>query len=136
MGRFFLAVVLFGVLQSSVAADELDSLLRRAGELTRSGSYEQALPLYQQAFRANPGDLRINYLLGDAAVRSGDYETAVMAFERVLIINPRAVRAKIELGRAFDRLGAAETARQYFMEALREDLPEAVRKDIEERLAP
>lgn len=55
---------------------------RKANEAFRSGDYETAVQLYQQALESNPSDARLHFNLGSALARMGDAEQSVRAFER------------------------------------------------------
>ncbi|UCD78619.1 MAG: tetratricopeptide repeat protein [Desulfobacterales bacterium] len=100
-----------------------------------SGNYEKAYELFLEAFKADPGDLNINFYLGRAAFEIGNYEMALMAFERILIAQPEAIRIKLEMARTYYRLGLRENARQYFREVLATNPPPAVRRNIDIYLA-
>jgi len=96
-----------------------------------SGNYGRAYDLFLEAFKADPGNLEIDFYLGRAAFEISDYETALMAFERILIAQPAAMRVKLEMARTYYRLGLRANARQYFEEVLASNPPAAVRRNIE-----
>ena len=99
-----------------------------------SGNFKDAYRLFLKAFKADPGDLNINFYLGRAAFESGNYEMALMAFERILIAQPESVRIKLEMARTFHRLGLRDSARRYFEDG---NLSQAIiHWEKVERLAP
>jgi len=100
-----------------------------------SGNFEDAYSLFLQAFKADPGNINLNFHLGRAAFEIGNYEMALMAFERILIAQPESVRIKLEMARTYYRLGLRDSARQYFEEVLAADPPPAVSRNIENFLA-
>ena len=100
-----------------------------------SGNFEDAYNLFLQAFKADPGNINLNFYLGRAAFEIGNYEMALMAFERILIAQPESVRIKLEMARTHYRLGLRDSARQYFEEVLAADPPSAVRRNIKNFLA-
>jgi len=100
-----------------------------------SGNYQDACNLFLKAFKADPGNLNLNFYLGRAAFEIGNYEMALMAFERILIAQPESVRIKLEMARTYYRLGLRENARQYFEAVLASNPPAAVGRNIEIFLA-
>lgn len=100
-----------------------------------SGNYEGAYDLFLKAFKADPGNININFYLGRAAFEIGNYEMALMAFERILIAHPESIRIKLEMARTYYRLGLRQNARQYFEEVLASNPPAAVGRNIEIFLA-
>jgi len=100
-----------------------------------AGNFEAAYNLFRQAFKADPGNINLNFYLGRAAFETGNYEMALMAFERILIAQPASVRIKLEMARTCYRLGLLDSARQYFEEVLAAAPPPAVRRNIENFLA-
>lgn len=100
-----------------------------------SGNYGMAYNLFLEAFKADPGNLEIDFYLGRAAFETGNYEMALMAFERILIAQPANLRVKLEMARTYYRLGLRANARQYFEDVLASNPPAAVRRNIEVFLA-
>jgi len=100
-----------------------------------SGNYDAAFNLFQEAFKADPGNINLNFYLGRAAFEIGNYEMALMAFERILIAQPESLRIKLEMARTYHRLGLRDNARQYFEEVLAANPPAAVGRKIDIFLA-
>ena len=100
-----------------------------------SGNYEGAYDLFLKAFKADPGNLNVNFYLGRAAFEIGNYEMALMAFERILIAQPESIRIKLEMARTYYRLGLRQNARHYFEQVLAANPPAAVKRNIENFLA-
>ena len=100
-----------------------------------SGNFQDAYDLFLEAFKADPGNMDLNFYLGRAAFEIGNYEMALMAFERIMIAQPESIRIKLEMARTYYRLGLRENARQYFEEVLAAKPPAAVRRKIDIFLA-
>lgn len=100
-----------------------------------SGNYQDAYDLFLKAFKADPGNINLNFYLGRAAFEIGNYEMALMAFERIMIAQPESVRIKLEMARTYYQLGLRDSARQYFEEVLATNPPAAVGRNIEIFLA-
>ena len=100
-----------------------------------AGNYETAYDMLNKAFLADPTNLDISFLLGQAAYEKGDYESALMAYERILIMQPEANRVKLELARTNLKLGSREMAKQYFREVLATNPPQQVMDNINNILA-
>lgn len=68
--------------------------IRRAAELASQGRYEDAIPVYQQAIRANPrlAPLRLN--LGLAFYKTGRREEALREFDECLRLEPKNRQAR------------------------------------------
>jgi len=100
-----------------------------------SGNFQDAYDLFLEAFKAEPGNMDLNFYLGRAAFEIGNYEMALMAFERIMIAQPGSIRIKLEMARTYYRLGLRDNARQYFEEVLAASPPSAVRRKIDIFLA-
>ncbi|MFZ5775302.1 MAG: surface lipoprotein assembly modifier [Thermodesulfobacteriota bacterium] len=128
-----LCLLLCGTTASAALATETH--WQRGKTFFENKQHEEAYHELHMAFREDPANLELNFLLGRAAFESGRLEEAAMAYERILIADPGADRVKLELARTYLGLGSRELARQYFHEVLATNPPEQVWKNIEGFLA-
>jgi tetratricopeptide (TPR) repeat protein len=132
--RITIGLVLFCPAAGAAVTERVDSF-QQGVIYFDAGNYEDACDLFLKAFKADPGNLNINFYLGRAAFEIQNYEMALMAFERILIARPESIRIKLEMARTYYRLGLRENARQYFEEVLASKPPAAVRRNVEIFLA-
>ena len=96
-----------------------------------AGRYAAAREGLRQAFREDPANVDISFLMGQAAMGMEDYEAAAAAFDRVLMMRPDAARARLELARAYAHLGLYDVAEELFREVDRQPAtPDGVRRSI------
>jgi tetratricopeptide (TPR) repeat protein len=101
-----------------------------------AGRFDEAVVHLQAAFREDPANAEVSFLLGQAAFGAGNYEAAAAAFDRVLIMRPDLDRARLELARTYAKLQLYTVAEELFREvAARPDTPENVRRNIDEYLS-
>jgi Tfp pilus assembly protein PilF len=108
-----------------------DAAFAEAQQAYDEGRYNDALAALKHAFRQDPANLDINFLMGMAAIRTGDYETAATAFDRALAMRPDLDRVKLELARSYYHLRLYSVAERLFREVLAEDdVPEGVKSSV------
>ena len=144
---FFLAFSLALPTPSSASTSD-DAFILGKHQLTK-GNFEKAYDLLFLAFLDDPANPDINFFLGRAAFEKAmvafqnddkdsahsSLEAALMAFDRILIVQPNAVRIKLEIARCHMQLGSFQTAKQYFLEVLASNPPDAVKKNVDYLMA-
>lgn len=123
--------------QSSCAYTDpfLDARTVAGARAGRDGVLTQAHALLKRLLRADPGNESINFAYGMACLSLEDYPRAGLAFERVLVANPGNSRARLELAHTHLTSGRLSLAGRELQEALAQDPPETVRRNIETQLA-
>jgi tetratricopeptide (TPR) repeat protein len=117
---------------SAMAQAEGDALVLGKASL-EAGRHDEALLHLQAAFRADPANADVSFLLGQAAFGAGNYEVAAAAFDRVLVMRPGDERARLELARTYCQLQLFTVAEELFREvAARPETPAGVRRTIDE----
>jgi tetratricopeptide (TPR) repeat protein len=92
--------------------------------LSRQHRNREAIEVYKEGVRLEPGDHDIHVALGRLYRREGDTEVAMAEFRRALQMQPRCRIATKNLAEIFTELGRTEEARQAYayLSQLREDL--------------
>jgi predicted CXXCH cytochrome family protein len=93
--------------------------------LVETGEPAKAVPVFQQAFGAEPGNWRYLYGLGQAWLAAGKPERALEAFQRALGLAPRETNFLFGLGAAYESLGRIQEAARTFREATRRNPEDA-----------
>jgi tetratricopeptide (TPR) repeat protein len=134
VGIGFTALALWSLASPVLAQAEVSAAAQGKASL-EAGRYQEAMEQLQAAFRADPGNVDVSFLLGQAAFGAGDYEAAAAAFDRVLVMRPDLDRARLELARTYCKLQLYTVAEELFLEvAARPETPENVRRNIDEYL--
>ncbi len=106
-----------------------------AEDAWQAGRHGEADRILTTLLRDNPGDLKVNFLLGQVSLARGKTSHAAFAFERVLSLQPGNQRARLELARAYYLMGQYTQAQLLFQEVMASDPPPEVRKNIDAFLA-
>ena len=124
-------------LLSNAAMAQADTSSLALGKASlEAGRYEEAMLHLQTAFRNDPGNVDVSFLLGQAAFGAGNYEVAAAAFDRALIMRPDLDRARLELARTYFELRLFTVAEDLFREVkARPDTPENVQRRVDEYLS-
>ena len=120
-----ITVLLF--LSFILAASSLNDA-RKANEAYRSGDYETAARLYQQAIENDPADARLHFNLGTALARLGQAEESVRAFEKAkgLMGDPeQQSMADYNAGTLLSEAEMYDEAIDFFRDALRNNPTDA-----------
>ena len=116
---------------------------QEAKALARAGRFEEALAMLRPLAAANPGDLKVRFQVGMAAMgasqrpglsddaRDALLDEAVAALRTMLIDRPDLVRVRLELARAFFFQGKDSLAREHFERVLAGDLPPSVIENVQ-----
>lgn len=96
----------------------IDNYIRQANQHLSAGKIDEALSLYRQAIKKNPGFCWHHHYLGESLAKSGNWEAAVAAYETALELNPSSAWSHYRLGEAFAALGKAEEALASYSQAV------------------
>jgi tetratricopeptide (TPR) repeat protein len=110
-------------------------LLESGWAAYNKGSYEEAYDLFSKAFRTDPGNVNINFALGEAAFQKKKYSHAVFAYDRVLMAEPGHQKARYGKARTLMALGQTNEARAEYATLLKSELDPAVRESAEAAMA-
>jgi len=107
--------------------DGAEALLRRGVELEQAGRFQEALDLYLQVVRDNPGAEGVYTFVGNAQAGLGRFEEALASYRRAARHDAADAAARYGAGNALYNLRRfAEAAAEYREAArLRPDLPDA-----------
>jgi len=75
-----------------------DEKLKQAKALHQQEKYDQAIPIYEQLEKENPGDPEVHYLLGAADVKVGQHQKALAEFQTAVELNPKQDKAWQQIG--------------------------------------
>lgn len=91
-----------------------EPVYQEARRLLATDQAESAYDILWEKIMAEPDNIRINFLLGKAAMKLKLYENAAAAYERILMADPDSVKAQFHLATAYYRLGAYSLAEKEF----------------------
>jgi len=112
-----------------------DAVTDRAKLLLQRNDPEAAYKLLQPLEAQRAGDPEFDYLLGLSALDTGNYERAIFALERVLAVQPDNLQARAEIGRAYMATGERESAKREFEAVRARQVPDDVRRTIDQFLS-
>lgn len=96
----------------------IESYIQQANQLLSAAKVDEALSLYHQAIKKNPGFCWHHHYLGEALAKNGNWEEAVAAYETALELNPSSAWSHYRLGEAFSALGKVEAALSSYSQAV------------------
>jgi tetratricopeptide (TPR) repeat protein len=112
-----------------------DAVTDRAKLLLQRKDAEAAYQLLEPLEPQRAGDPEFDYLLGLAALDAGHNERAIFALERVLAVQPENLQARAEIARAYVATGELEAAKREFQAVKSRQVPDEVRKTIDQFLS-
>lgn len=129
--------LLFGAADIKSAKEAITSMKKydEAVEAFNKREYENAYKKFSALFDERPDDSRINFYLGRAALETKRYDEALAAFERVLIVEPNHIRSRLEIAKVYFEEKEFDSAEAEFKTALEYELPDQVKKQIQNYLA-
>lgn len=86
--------------------------VNNAGEKLRRARYEESIQLAREGLSIDPGNPRLQQILGRALVGMGHYEQAIVALDQAAELNPSDSAPHALLGRVYYELGRFEEARE------------------------
>ena len=111
--------MLFTLLSKNPQMEEASMLL---GEiLIETENYKEAVNVYQEALKYNPGSFDINYNLGIAYTMLNDFQSAKRYYEMAAEINSLAYNTRYSLAEIALIYKELEEAEKRFLEAIEED---------------
>ena len=93
-----LALFLFGAQLLHGQPEDMAARFAQARQLMSSGRFEEAIPIYRQMVKAEPGNPGLLLNLGLAQHMAGREREAIPTLEAVLKIQPDSLPALISLG--------------------------------------
>ena len=89
--------------------------------LCEQNNFKEAINVYMEALRYNPGDYELYYSLGIAYTRLNDFQNAKICYEKAAELNHELYAAKYNLGQIALIYRDIEAAEKYFTECLYSD---------------
>jgi len=115
----FIALTMIITVQAQ-SPTSADSLRLEAYHQKQKGNWQEAVRLYSQILRLQPGDYDARLALGRLYVQTEQYAKAEKIFRSMLEEDPRDAEALKGLGDAFLYTDRTEQAAEYYRQALRE----------------
>ncbi len=106
-----------------------------AKDLFRERNYKQALNILLELSKKDTDNPDLNFYIGRSYYEIGDYEAASSYFERITIKDDNNLRAKLELAQTYMKLELYTDAVENFNTVLQSDIPNNVKKNIQNRLS-
>lgn len=78
--------------------DNFEAQMKAGGMFREIKRYEQALPFYQNAVKANPQDVEAQVKLGDTLFDLQRFEDAAASYQSALQLQPRNATVRMDLG--------------------------------------
>lgn len=91
----------------------------QANRLASAGNYAEAIPLYEEVLRRQPGHVNALHNLATVHYRLGNLEAAVSVYRRAIEANPAAVRSLVGLASVLQARGELGEAIRWFEQARR-----------------
>ncbi len=104
------------LLRQAVAADPANPTLYfyLGGEYEKTGRYDQAQSVYEEAIGKNIRNGRLYSRIGDLCLRKGDKNQAIAAYEKAAQYNPADYESQVNLATAYLEKGKVEDADRVF----------------------
>ena len=102
-------------------ADYLDASICLGSILYETEMYKEAINVFQDALKYNPGEYKLYYYMGMTYTRLNDFQNAKEYYKKAATINSTLNAAKLSLGQISLIFKDYEEAERYFMECIEND---------------
>lgn len=107
----------------------------KALHLFKEKNYQASYNAFEKLVQSDFNSYNYNFYLARSAALLNKLDEAISIYERILIVYPNNTRSKLELGKLHFQQNSYALARTYFKDALKEDVPPAVAKNVNQYLA-
>ncbi|UCG57787.1 MAG: tetratricopeptide repeat protein, partial [Phycisphaerales bacterium] len=104
-------------LRKNLAADE-DTMVFMGNFFRRLGNSTEAMKLWQEALKVNPGRFDIYNNMGRVTFEKGQFEDAIQIWQRALKMEPKAKGVRLGIAQALIAIGRKDEAVEYLREEL------------------
>ena len=117
--------------RKQVQVEAREKPLRDADALIKKGKPADAYALLDSLKLERFGEVRVNYLLGIAALESGKPDKAALAFERVLTVDKNYPGVRLDMARAYYQTGDLPRAKTEFQAVMAQNPSESIKLAIQ-----
>ncbi|MEA3383752.1 MAG: outer membrane beta-barrel protein [Campylobacterota bacterium] len=111
-----------------------DTRYQDAKKLFNNKEYQKAIKILLELLNETPSNTAVNFYLGRSYYMIHDYEKASASYERITIADESHLRGRLELAQTYLMLGLKDDAIDSFNLVLKNDIPETVRKNINNKI--
>ncbi|RLA78279.1 MAG: hypothetical protein DRG78_15520 [Epsilonproteobacteria bacterium] len=105
--------------------------LTKAMDLFNQNKFQKSIDILTKLSQNDLSNSKINFYLGRSYYKIKNYEQALIYFERIIIVNDTDLRVRLELAQTYMMLGLDYDALENFNYVLNNNIPLAVKKNIE-----
>jgi tetratricopeptide (TPR) repeat protein len=102
---------------AQTAPQDLRSTTGLVNTLAAESQMDKAIALLEDDLKKSPGNNRVRYLLGSAAMQAGKYDLALNHYQQLFALAPNSEPICLALGTAYRMKGDFPTALSYFQKA-------------------
>lgn len=77
---------------------DYDDQLKRAKSLHQAGKFDEAIPIYEQLEKEDPGNAEVHFLLGAANSKTGQSQKALAEYQTAVELDPKLDKAWQQIG--------------------------------------
>ena len=103
--------------------------------LFKDHNYQASYHAFEKLVQSDFNSYHYNFYLARSATLLNKLDEAISIYERILIVHPNNTRSKLELGKLHYQQNSYALAENYFKDALQDDVPPAVVKNVNQYLA-
>ena len=131
----YLLILLFSGLAFGQLSQANDDSYLKALHLFKEKNYQASYSAFEKLVQSDFNSYNYNFYLARSATLLNKLDEAISIYERILIVHPNNTRSKLELGKLHYQQNSYALARTYFNNALKDNVPPAVAKNVNQYLS-